>query len=68
MSGGMRSQAGVDGGLAVQRLHLVVREAAEEGVLHGDEGDEERGRRPLVQLRVVGVVAVALDVPVVRSG
>lgn len=64
---GRHAQRGaVDGGLAVQRLHLVVGEAAEEGVLHGDEGDKERGRRPLVQLRVVGVVAVALDVPVVR--
>lgn len=51
--------------LPEQRLQPVLRELPEEGRVHPDERHEERGRGPLVQLRVVGVVVVALDARVV---
>lgn len=55
----------IHGSLSVQLFGLFLREAAEKGILDDDEGDEERGGGPFVQLGVVGVVPIALDVLVV---
>jgi len=51
----------IHGGLPEQLLLPLEGDLAEDGAVHDEERHEERSRRPLVQLRVVGEIALALD-------